>query len=449
MTADFRSKRPFTPALAVALALLLGGAAALIAGCDLAPFQPTSVPGAPTEPPSSLEPTAVSTGTASMTPAATLITLTIWTTEAFSPTEAITSGQILAQQVAEMEGTRPGMQLHFVLKKPHGKGGILDYLLTTQAVAPNLLPDVAIIDVDELGAAVQANLVQPLDDLIPGDLVDDLYPAAREACTFDGLLYGLQFQADLEHLVYNTGKMTIPPSSWPGVLSNPGPYIFPAGGQAGLVNDAFLIQYLAVHPQFVEGEPGGGLLDQDSVAAVLQYYQDGASTGIFPAAILGYHSTDDCWRDYLAGQAAITQVRAQQYLIDRRGLESSAPAPIPAINGPAAAIDRGWALALITADASREPAAVEFMLRIMAPETNAAWNLAANSLPTRQAALALWNQEDTYVPFIGQQLLAARPRPLVSNYTQVAAALQGAVESVLTGAAPPEEAAAAAVESIQ
>jgi ABC-type glycerol-3-phosphate transport system substrate-binding protein len=198
----------------------------------------------------------------------------------------------------------------------------------------------------------------------------------------------------------------------------------------------------------VQGEPGGGLLDQDSVAAVLQYYQDGASTGIFPAAILGYHSTDDCWRDYRAGQAAMTHVRAQQYLTDRRDLESSAPAPIPAINGPAAPIDRGWALALITADASREPAAVEFMLRVMAPETNAAWNLAANSLPTRQAALALWNQEDSYVPFIGQQLLAARPRPPVPNYTQVAAALQSAVESVLSGEASPEDAAAAAVASI-
>ena len=85
----------------------------------------------------------------------------------------------------------------------------------------------------------------------------------------------------------------------------------------------------------------------------------------------------------------------------------------------------------------------------MAPETNAAWNAATHYLPTRQSALALWDQGDSYVPFIHQQLLAAQPRPLGPNYTQVAAALQEAVENVLSGAATPEEAAAEAIKSAQ
>ena len=136
-----------------------------------------------------------------------------------------------------------------MLKKPYGKGGILDFLLTTSSVVPELLPDLVLIDVDELDAAVQAGLVQPLDDLLPGELQADLYAFARQANTLDGRLYGLQIRADLDHLVYNTGRMTIPPRSWPGVLSNPGPYIFPAGGQSGLVNDAFLAQYLAARAE--------------------------------------------------------------------------------------------------------------------------------------------------------------------------------------------------------
>jgi ABC-type glycerol-3-phosphate transport system substrate-binding protein len=378
-----------------------------------------------------------------------VITLTLWTTEAFSPTQVITSGRILAQIVTGFQESQPDVRLDFVLKKPYGKGGILDFLSTTHAAVPELLPDMVILDADELSAAVQAGLVQPLDNLLPADLLADLYPSARDASTFDGRLYGLQYQTDLDHLVYNSGRMALPPSSWPGVLSNPGPYIFPAGGRAGLVNDAFLIQYLAVKPWPFRGDPDSPFLEADALAAVLQYYQDGVSRGIVPLDVLDYHTTADSWREYLAGSAAMTQVSAHEYLGERDRSPSSAAAPIPAINGPAAGINRGWVLALVTAEAVRQSSAAAFMEQLMAPETNAAWNRATGYLPARQAALVYWDAGDSYTPFIHQQLQMAQPRPAIPNYARIGAALQQAVEDVLTGVATPEEAAAKAMESAQ
>lgn len=435
------------PWLIVAAGLLFGILAMLLTGCNTPLAEATPMPDAPTETPPPSQPTAVPTD--NPLPAPTVITLTIWTTEALSPTETITSGLILAREAAAFEANQSDIQLQFVLKKPYGKGGILDFLLSTAAVVPDLLPDLVFIDADELGKAVQAKLVQPLDDLLPPDLVSDLYPFARQSCTFDGQLYGLYFQADLEHMVYNTGRMTIPPSSWPGVLSNPEPYIFPAGGQAGLVNDAFLIQYLAVRGQPAEYLLEGSFLELAALAAVLQFYQDGVSRGIFPTSIEDYNTTDDCWHDYLAGRAALTHVSAHLYLTDRSSLQGSAAAPIPAINGPGAPISRGWVLALITDDPARQSLAVELMTRLMAAETNAAWNQAANYLPTRQEALAQWDGTDSYTRFAQQQLQLAQPRPALPNYTQVAAALQEAVEAILAGTATPEEAAAQAIEKTQ
>jgi ABC-type glycerol-3-phosphate transport system substrate-binding protein len=224
-----------------------------------------------------------------------------------------------------------------------------------------------------------------------------------------------------------------------------GPYVFPAGGQAGMVNDAFLIQYLAVHPWPPGGNANEPFLDQDSLVAVLQFYLDGVSRGIFPVDIVDYHTTDSCWRDYLDGNAAITQVSASRYLAERDRTQSSSAAPIPGINGPAASISRGWALALVTADPARQSLAAEFLSQFLAPETNAAWNRAAGYLPTRQSSLATWGEGDGYTPFIGQQLQTAQPRPLVPSYAQVATALQDAVNAVLTGAATPEQAAAQAI----
>jgi ABC-type glycerol-3-phosphate transport system substrate-binding protein len=103
-------------------------------------------------------------------------------------------------------------------------------------------------------------------------------------------------------------------------------------------------------------------------------------------------------------------------------------------------------LILVASDPVRQSVAAEFMIYMLAPETSAAWNRASGYLPTRQSALDLWDQEDSYVPFAHQQLLAAQPRPIIPNYTKVAAAMQEAVVDVLTGAATPEEAAAQIIQ---
>jgi ABC-type glycerol-3-phosphate transport system substrate-binding protein len=437
------------PWLVIVLVLLLGCAAALLTGCDLAAVEATPVPETRVDTPVVPETTPGPTDQAEGTPpVASVITVTVWTTEAFTPTQTITSGQILLDQVAAFETTHPEAQLEFVLKKPQGKGGILDFLLTTQAVVPSLLPDLVFLEIGELGSAVQAGVVQPLDDLIPSDLTADLYPFAQEAGTYGGQLYALQFQANLDHLAYNTGRLTVPPRSWPGVLSSAGPYIFPAGGQAGLINDDFLIQYLAVRSWPAENadEP---FLQQDALTAVLQYYRDGITRGVFPADVVGYHTTDDCWRDYLGDEAILTHVSAHRYLTDGDSRPSTAMAPIPAINGPGAAISRGWALALVASDGTRQSLALDFMAQLMSPESAGAWNQAAGYLPTRQAALGTWDEEDSYTRFASQLLQTARPRPRIANYTQVAAALQKAVEDVISGAVSPEEAAAQAIESTQ
>lgn len=432
--------------LIIAALMLWGALALLLSGCDVSSPLPPSVTRVPTNTPTPSRPTPLPTEGAPPPPS--VITLTIWTTDAFSPTQVITSGRLVIQQVTAFQASHPQVRLRFIRKKPYGKGGILDYLLTTGAVVPELLPDLVTIDADELGTAVQMGLVQPLDALLPPDLIADLYPFASQAGTFDGHLYGLLFQADLDHAVYDTRKLSSPPATWSDVLSASLPYLLPAGSQSGLIHDSFLIQYLAVS-QGSGDRSEEPFLDQESLAEVLQFYQDGITAGIFPPKMLEYHSTDQTWRDFLAGQGALAQVSAHRYLAERNRAPDSAPAPIPARDGPAAPIGRGWAWALVTSDPTRQSLAVDWMVQWMAPELHAAWNGATGYLPTCQSALAMSGEIDDYRSFIHQQLLTAQPRPRLPNAARVAAALQKAVEAVITGTMTPEEAAAQAIEEAQ
>jgi multiple sugar transport system substrate-binding protein len=427
------------------LALLL--ATLGLAGCNLLPelsFLPqeekptaTTVPGeaTPAVSPTPSPPPAISSA----------ITLTLWTTEDFFPTEDEGSGQVLAQQCQAFEAAHANVTIEYVLKKPYGKGGILDFLGTASAAAPTVLPDLVILDTLELDEAAEAGLIQPLDDLVSSELQQDLFPFARHS--FDGQLMGIQFETDVEHLIYNANKIDGAPMTWREVISASVAYIFPAGGQSSLANDAFLIQYLAA---------GGGLLDEsgtpalnnDALVEVLQFYADGLEAGVIPPSVLDFTDLDDCWVVYVSAQAALSNVSSDRYLADRGLLKNTSFAAIPTRDGNVATLSKGWALAIVTEDSSRQAAAAQLIEWLLAPENNANWNLAAGHLPTSQAAFDHLGTEDQYFPFVRQQLANVYPRPMAAAYDKIGRALQRAVQDVLQGEVSPQEAAEAVIATV-
>jgi multiple sugar transport system substrate-binding protein len=429
-----------TSKLIAAICSILLLAAVGLAGCNLLPELPlpsqeekptaTTVPGeaTPAVSPTPSRPPAVSSA----------ITLTLWTTEAFFPNEDNDSGQVLAQQWQAFEAAHPNVTLEYVLKKPYGKGGILDFLSTASTAAPTVLPDLAILDTLELDEAAAAGLIQPLDDLVSSEVQQDLFPFARRS--FGGQLMGLQFEADVEHLIYNTNKIDSPPITWRDVLSDSVAYIFPAGGEGSLVNDAFLIQYLAAGGQLVD-ESGNPALDKDALVEVLQFYKDGLEAGAIPPSVLEFADLDDCWVVYVSAQAAMSNVSSARYLADRGLLKNTAFAAIPTRDGNVVTLSKGWALSIVTEDSSQQAAATQLIEWLLEPANNADWNLAAGHLPTRQTAFDHLVTEDEYFPFVRQQLANVYPRPVAPDYEKIGRALQRAVQDVLQGEASPEEAA--------
>jgi ABC-type glycerol-3-phosphate transport system substrate-binding protein len=376
-----------------------------------------------------------------------VITLTLWTAEPFSPAQADASGQIMGQQIEAFTADRPDVVVEYVLKKPYGKGGILNFLLTTSAAVPAAMPDLVAIDTIELKEAAQAGLLQPLDELISAGLQEDLFPFAQQVGRFEDHLVGLPFETDIEHLIYNTNKLEEPPLTWTDVLTDEVSYVFPAGGREGLVNDAFIIQYLALGGQLVD-ETGQPALNAESVTQVLQFYKDGYEMGVIPSSVLEFKTLDDCWPVYLSAEVAMTNVSSRRYLADRELLMYTRFAPIPTRDGNLATLSQGWAWAIVTSDPTRQALAVQLIEWLMEPENSVEWNLAAGHLPTRKAAFEVLGTEDSYYPFLRKQLEGARPRLAGVVYSEVARVLQQGVEKVMTGQAAPQEAAKTVIESI-
>jgi multiple sugar transport system substrate-binding protein len=375
------------------------------------------------------------------------IQLTLWTVEAVSPQAEGEGGQVFGNGLRTFESTTLDVQVSVVLKNESGKGSVPDYLRTASQAAPSVLPDVVVLSLADLAQVARAGLVVPLDGLISSALVSDLLPAARAAGSVDGQLVGIPFEMDVEHLIYNTNKVTSTPVVWTDVISANTTYVFPAKGRNGLVNDAFLIQYLALGGRLQDDE-GRPFLDEQALSAALGYYHQGVQAGVIPPEVLTVGNPDDVWPDYVSANVGIAHVTSHRFLSDRGVLRSTQFATIPTRDGTPITVGRGWALAVVAHDPDRQTVASRLIEWLMAPDNNIAWNRAKAHLPTRYAAFESIGDGDPYWPFLQHQLEIAVPPPAFPEYDQIGRVLQQAVIEVLSEELTPEEAAAAAVNAI-
>jgi multiple sugar transport system substrate-binding protein len=376
----------------------------------------------------------------------------LWTTEALGPVGQTPGSRKLSAHIAAFEAANLGVRVDVVLKKPYGKGGMLDFLTTTAVAVPNALPDVAILDIRELRVAVQRDLIQPLSGRMTPDVVQDLVAPARVAGQVDNSWFGLPFAADVQHLIYNTSLTPTAPVTWTDVSGGTVQYLFPAGGQAPvtgqgeLVNDAFLIQYLGTGARLV-GEAGQPALDQDAVAAVLQFYADGLAAGTIPRHAIQHNSLDDIWPIYLTEEVGLADVSAHRYLESRDRFQKSSFAPIPTQKGVVTSLINAWACVLVTREPERQEMAWSLIEWLTRPDWLGDWVLAANYVPTRLSALPE-NPEDQYLKFLAELLQNSQVRPAGSGHDEMGRALQRAVQAIFTGTATPTEAATQAATSV-
>jgi multiple sugar transport system substrate-binding protein len=388
------------------------------------------------------KPLSTAIDTISSNPQPTVITLTFWTVEQFSP-----QIDLVTQQLANFEAANPNVRVEVFQKKTTGQASILNYLKSAKEVAPGVLPDIVILNTDQLAQAWRTDLIQPLDGKLDRTIIQDLLPAAQKLGVVDDQLAGIPFEIDVEHLVYNTSQITSTPILWTDVLSSGTNYQFPAKGQNGLLNDASIIQYLSAGGELTNDE-GMPAIDEAALRAMLNYYRTTLDKGIINQQILEFGQTEETWEQYLNGSVGMTHIDAHIYLDDRRSLNDSQAAAIPTQNGNLTTIGHGRAFALVTKDPSRQNYALKLIETFMEPEINAAWATRSAVIPTRRTAFDLVANDDPYWVFLDNYLQTTISPPSFADYDRLSRILQQAVFQVLNGEATPDEAVETAVNAL-
>ena len=118
------------------------------------PVLPTATPPAPT-------PTLTPTPNAEPPPM--IVTLELWLPEELDPYGEGGGSRILAQQLSEFSDAYPNLQVDVVVKKAHGRGGLIDFMRTARDAVPAVLPDLVVLDGSDLKTVAGSELVQSLD----------------------------------------------------------------------------------------------------------------------------------------------------------------------------------------------------------------------------------------------------------------------------------------------
>jgi ABC-type glycerol-3-phosphate transport system substrate-binding protein len=432
----------------VMLAMLL---VAALGGCIATPSPSPAATAGESTPTAASMTAAATTPSPAPTPAEprpSYISLTVWAPAQFSPSEADQGSTLLQTQFEDFSSINEDIGVRQAIKAPYGESGVANLLLATSYAAPSALPDVAIVDAFQLETLVRAGLAQPLQNLITDEITADLFPFAREACTFDDELMALQFETDIEHLIYYTKALEEPPATWADLFTGPVSYTFPAGGEGGLANDSFLIQYASQGGQLTD-EEGRPALESSAVQRVLRMYDALRIWDISPQRVLELEDLEDCWEAYTEGNVTVSHISSWRYLTSRPVLLETAFAPLPTETGAPATMSRGWAFVIVTDSPYRQEAAARLIEWVMMPENLAAWSQDTNHIPTRPSALRLARWPRSYIDFLEDQLANASYRPSTPEFERIARALQVAVEGVLSGGSTPRQATNQVMDSLQ
>lgn len=255
------------------------------------------------------------------------------------------------------------------------------------------LPDIAMIGLDTARTVADAGLAVPLDEFLKADptiKVSELAPAAVNAVTFDGSMYGMPCMGTASPILYYNADVftaaglnpAAPPATWSEVISASEKIKASGAAEYGIfyTPNSYLFQSALF-------SNGGALMDDDrktleldspQAGAVLRYYQDLAKKGLMPAV------PDPAGRDtFLQGRTAmlVTSSSSVANLSSNTNFDlRTGYFPIPD-NGQRKPVMSGNTFMIVTQDPARQRAAWQVLAHMCSADSSAAFAVDTGYIP--------------------------------------------------------------------
>ena len=369
------------------------------------------------------------------------------------------------QIVRDFEAQNPDIK---VVMEYVGYDYVHDKIVTGMAANPPAY-DAAMIDVIWPDEFIKAGYLLDVTDRVTPEMKSGIFPAAWNGVTRNGKIYGMPWLMDVKYFMYNKDMLqkagfTEPPKTWEElaqqakVIKEKGLAEFPItwswNQKEGVVCD-FTVLLFGNDGAFV-GADGKPAFNNEKGVQALDWMKKTIDDGLTnPSAISSDEMAVEA--DFLAGKSAFAVNWLFQYADSNDATKSQvvgqvAFAPMPVFEAGAEAGVKG----------SSVDGSSSFAIMATTPYPDQTWKfltyLASNEVQTKysSAMLPIWQADyegdgftallaatpsnPVTVPAFLAQFPYANERPTVPYYNEASASLQLAIQEVLTGVKPPQQA---------
>lgn len=344
------------------------------------------------------------------------------------------AGTILANAFHQFEQRHPGVQLDVQAKADIGTSSLYNFLRSAQQVAPSILPDVVLINTQQLWQIVDLGLVTGLREEELFDAVN-FYAVANDSVAYRSQIVGIPYALDVTHLVYDSEFNDTAPKTWADLFNAEKPFLFPAA-EIGTTN-ATLLNYLGAGGVLMAD---GGISSPEAIEEFFNLVSRAHQQEIITTQLLDLSGYNATWRAFSASRNnfALTQVN-QFYPNITSGRPTSYATP-PTNNGHTVTIADSWAFALLTSDPQRRQLALTLINNLLEPEVQGAWSQAVARLPSQPTALSQWTSMNGYRTFLETLLSTAVYPPNGPAFTAFARRLHVAQAGIIRNELSVEDA---------
>lgn len=304
------------------------------------------------------------------------LVLRVWSNTLFSPE----ANPILIDQITQFS-TENDIEIDIRVKDVDGLATTLNYLRTGRIIAPDLMPDLVLLNDSELNSASTDGLIASINTQQVSTA--DWYVAGRQLVinTNEQTMIGWPIAfSDLHHVVWNQASFTETFTTWDEWLATDVVLGVPADNQAAA--SLTLAHYTAA-----PNEPF------DEIAMITALGQVGRAA---EQTMVGSPLTDE----RVNGELML----ANQF-IPLANDETLIPSPLP--NPPTAGL---WLWSITTDDPERQAAVINLLTWLTNGENSGALTQSLQMIPANRSAFDFWVARP-YADFLGTYLEGVRLRP--------------------------------------
>jgi ABC-type glycerol-3-phosphate transport system substrate-binding protein len=303
------------------------------------------------------------------------------------------AGTILTNAFHQFEQRNPTIRLDIQIKADVGTASLFNFLRSAQQVAPTILPDLVLINTQQLWQIVDLGMVVALtEEELPNA---EFFPVTRTAVQYHNATVGIPYTVDVTHLAYDIDTVKTPPRTWTELADNNQTMLFPAA-EIGTTNET-LLQYVGAGGELLED---GGISDPAVLEAYFTFVTQAHKLGIIPPSVLDMPGFNSVWRAFAEDRSELAIVQVTQFYPNAAGIKPPGYTFVPTQKGDPITISDTWAFAILTEDAQRRALALSLINELLMPEVQGPWSQFVARLPSQPASLALWTQSNNYRDFV-------------------------------------------------